>query len=162
VLVTAVAFWQFVLAVHIVAVVIAFGVTFAYPIFAVIGARMDPRAMPWFHRMQGVIGRRLINPGLGVVLIAGIYLASKLHQWHHFYASWGVAVVIVLGGLEGGFMAKQEAKLAELAERDIAAAGTGEVILSPEYEALGKRVGTVGALMSGLVLVTIYLMTVQA
>jgi hypothetical protein len=162
VLVSAVAFWQVVLAIHIAAVVIAFGVTFAYPVFIVVGGKMDPRGLPWFHRMQLQVARRLINPGLAVVLIAGIYLASKLSMWHFFYVQWGVAVVVVLGGLEGAFMIKQERKLADLAEHDIAAAGDGPVQLGAEYEALAKRVGTVGAAMSVLVLVTVYLMSVQA
>jgi hypothetical protein len=162
VLVTAVAFSQVVLAIHIAAVVIAFGVTFTYPVFALVGTRLDPRAIPWFHRMQQQIGRRIINPGLMVVLIAGIYLASDLHLWHSFFAQWGVAVVIVLGGLEGGFMIKQEGRLAEIAERDVAAAGDGQVTFGADYDALAKRVGAVGALMNVLVLVTIYLMTVQA
>jgi hypothetical protein len=161
-LVSAVAFWQVILAVHIIAVVVAFGVTFAYPLFGVAGARLDPRAMPWFHRMQQLIGRRLISPGLGLVLIAGIYLASKLHQWHFFYVQWGVVVAIVLGAVEGAFMVPNEGKLAELAERDIAAAGAGPVSFSPEYDALFKRVGSVGAAMSLLVVITVYLMTVQA
>jgi hypothetical protein len=156
----AVTFWEVILAVHIMAVVVAFGVTFAYPLLFFVGSKLDPQAMPWFHRMQQVLGRRLISPGLGVVLIAGIYLASKLHQWHHFYVQWGLAVAIVLGGLEGGFMVRQEGKLAELAQRDLAGSASAEVQWSSEYEALGKRVGAVGALMSVLVLVTIYLMVV--
>jgi hypothetical protein len=92
--------------VHIAAVVVAFGVTFAYPLFVLAGARLDPSAMPWFHRMQQLIGRRLINPGLGVVLLAGIYLASYLDKWHAFYVQWGIGVVIVLGALEGAFMTR--------------------------------------------------------
>jgi hypothetical protein len=141
---------------------IAFGVTFAYPLFGIAGARMDPRAMPWFHRMQQLLGKRLISPGLAVVLIAGVYLASKLHMWHFFYVQWGVAVVVVLGGLEGAFMAPRQKKLIELAERDIAAASAGEVTLGPEYQAVVKQVGMVGGLMGVLVLVTIYLMSIQA
>jgi hypothetical protein len=105
---TAVVFWQVILALHIAAVMIAFGVTFAYPLFVVAGARIDPRAMPWFHRVQVVIGRRLISPGLAVVLLAGIYLASKLHQWHAFYVQWGLAVVVVLGAIEGAIMIPRE------------------------------------------------------
>ena len=77
-----------VLAVHISAVMVAFGVTFAYPIVAVVGERLDRRAMPWFHRVQVAISRRLINPGLLVVLLAGIVLASDEHQWKHFYVQW--------------------------------------------------------------------------
>jgi hypothetical protein len=160
-LVPAVAFWQVVLALHIVAVVAAFGVTFAYPVILAVGSKLDRRAMPWFHRVQVQLGRRLVNPGLLVVVLAGVYLASKLHQWSSFYVQWGIGVAIVLGGLEGAFMIRQETKLAELAQRDIEQAGS-EVAWSPEYEALARRVGMVGALMGLLVVVTIYLMTVQA
>ena len=159
---TAVVFWQVILALHIAAVMIAFGVTFAYPLFVVAGARIDPRAMPWFHRVQVVIGRRLISPGLAVVLLAGIYLASKLHQWHAFYVQWGLAVVVVLGAIEGALMIPRERKLAELAERDIAASGSGEVAWSPEYASLLTRVRIAGTVVSLLVLITVYLMTVQA
>jgi hypothetical protein len=162
VLVSAVAFWQIVLAVHIAAVVVAFGVTFALPVIAGVGPRLDPRAAPLLHRLRQRIGRIVINPGLTLVLIAGIYLASDLHQWHKFYVQWGVAVAIVLGALEGSFMIRQAGKLAELAERDIAASGDGTVEWSAEYHARVKRTGAVGALMSGLVLVTVYLMTVQS
>jgi hypothetical protein len=159
---TAVVFWQVVLAIHIAAVMIAFGVTFAYPLFVVAGARIDPRAMPWFHRVQVVIGRRLINPGLAIVLLAGIYLASKLHQWHAFYVQWGLAVVIVLGAIEGAIIIPREAKLAELAERDIGASGAGEITWSSDYDSMMKRVRVAGTVMSVLVLITVYLMTVQA
>jgi hypothetical protein len=159
VLVTAVAFWQVILAIHIAAVVIAFGVVFAYPVFVVVGTRIDRTAIPWFHRMQQQIGRRIVNPGLLVVLVAGIYLASELHFWHYFFVQWGVAVAIVMGALEGGFMVRQEGRLAELAERDLAA---GREEWSDEYQVLARRVGAVGLLLNVLVLVTIYLMSVQA
>lgn len=161
-LVSAVAFWQVILALHILAVVIGFGVTFAYPVFFAVGSRLDPRAMPWFHRMQFQLGRRLINPGLLVVVLAGVYLAAKLHQWHAFFVQWGIGAALVLGGLEGAFMMPRERRLAELAERDIARAGDGEVAWSPEYVALARRLGIVGAGMGLLVVVTVYLMTVQA
>jgi hypothetical protein len=75
----AVSFFEVVLALHIMAVIIAFGVTFAYPIMFAVGARTDPRSLPVLHRIEYTIERRLTNPGLLIVLIAGIYLASKLH-----------------------------------------------------------------------------------
>jgi hypothetical protein len=162
VLATAVAFWQIVLAVHIIAVVVAFGVTFAYPLFGVLGEQMDSRAMPWFHRMQSVLTQRLISPGLGVVLVAGIYLASKLHQWSAFYVQWGLAIAVVLGGLAGAFFAPNERKLAEISARDVAAAGDGDVQWSPEYQNLRVRVAVVGLVADVLIVITIYLMSVQA
>ncbi len=144
------------------AVVVAFGVTFAYPVFLGVGRRRDPRAMPWFHRMQQQIGRRVVNPGLTVVVIAGIYLATDLHLWSRFFVQWGVGAALVLGALEGSFMIRYEGRLAELAERDVAAAGEGSVTFSPEYEALCRRLGMVGTAMSLLVLATIYVMVVNS
>jgi hypothetical protein len=154
----AVAFFEVVLAVHIMAAVVAFGVTFAYPIIFPVVEKADPRALPAVHRAQHAIGQRLIQPGLGVVLIAGIYLASKLHQWSFFYVQWGLAAVVVLGALGGMFFSPHERRLVELSERDVAAAGDGEVVLSDEYRAHSRRVAQVGAASSLLVLVTIYFM----
>ncbi len=160
-LVTAVAFSDVILAVHIAAVILAFGATFAYPVMLAASERMDRRSIPWFHRIQRTLSRRMTNPGLLVVLIAGIYLASHEHRWKQFFVQWGIGVVIVLGALEGSYMIRQEGKLAELADRDIAAA-TGEVQWSPEYLKLRQRVGAVGAVMGLLVLITVLLMTVHA
>ena len=160
-LLTAVLFQQVVLAIHIAAVVVAFGVTFAYPFFGAVGSRMDPRAMPWFHRMQQAIGRRLVSPGLGLVLIAGVILASDEHQWKHFYVQWGIGAAIVLGALEGTVMTRSEGKLAELAERDVQTAGTGEVRWSSEYETLSRRTGAIGGLMGLIVIVTVFFMALH-
>src|SRR5262249_52384558 len=115
---------------------------------------MDPRSLPWFFRMQQIIGRRLISPRLAVVLVAGIYLASDLHQWKEFYVQWGLAAVIVIGALEGAVVIPSEGKLAELAERDVAAAEGREVTFSPEYEALFKRTGLVGSLLVLIIVLT--------
>src|SRR5436309_278173 len=109
-LISAVAFWQVILAVHIAAVVVGFGVTFAYPLIIALGTRLDPRALPWFHQIQVRVGQRLISPGLLVILLAGIYLASKLHQWGQFYVQWGLGVTILLGALGGLFYAPSERK----------------------------------------------------
>lgn len=154
-------FWRVILALHIAAVVIAFGVTFAYPLIALASGKLDRRGMPLLHRVQQFLGRWLISPGLLVVLLAGIYLASDRHEWKDFFVQWGVGVAVVLGGIEGSFMIPNEGKLAALAERDLAAGG-GEVKWSGEYLALRKRVGIAGSVMSLLVLITIYLMSVRA
>jgi Predicted integral membrane protein (DUF2269) len=154
----AVAFFEIVLAVHIMAAVVAFGVTFAYPIIFAVIEKADPRALPAVHRAQLAIGQRLIQPGLGVVLIAGIYLASKLHEWSAFYVQWGLGVSIVLGALGGLFFTPTERNMIELSEHDIAAAGDGEVTLGEGYRAAARRVAQVGSLSSVLILATVYFM----
>jgi hypothetical protein len=162
----AVTFYTFVLAVHIASIVIAFGVTFAYPVMYAVGIRAESRSMPGLHRIQDRVGQRVISPFLGLALLAGIYLASKLHVWSDFYVQWGLGAIILLGALGGAFFAPRERRLAELAERDIAAAdegspGEGEVSFSAEYKALRQQVLTVGLASNLLVLVTIYFMTAQ-
>jgi hypothetical protein len=165
-LIPAFTFYTFVLAVHIASIVIAFGVTFAYPLIYSVGVRKEPRSMPGVHRIQGTIGQFVISPFIGLALLAGIYLASKLHVWSDFYVQWGLGAIIVLGGLGGAFFAPRERKLAELAERDIATAdqassGTREIVFSDEYKALRQQVLTVGLFADALVLLTIYFMTAQ-
>jgi hypothetical protein len=154
----AVAFVEIVLAIHIMAAVIAFGVTFAYPIIGATVEKADPRALPALHRAQDIVGTRLIAPALGVVVLAGIYLASKEHEWGMFYVQWGIGVSVVIGALGGLFFSPIERRLSELASRDVAAAGDGAVSLSAEYRAAAKRLAQVGGLTSVLILVTIYFM----
>src|SRR4029077_6444613 len=154
----AVTFYSVVLAVPIAAAVVSFGVLFAYPIMFSVVEKADRRALPALHRAELVVGQRLSTPGLGVVLLAGIYLTSKLHEWSAFYVQWGFAAVIVLGALGGLFFTPTARRMIELSERDIAAAGDGEVTMSEEYTALSKRLATVGALSSLLILVPLYFM----
>ncbi len=157
----AVTFYTFVLAAHIASIVIAFGVTFAYPVMYAVGLKREPRTMPGFHRIQDAVGKLVITPFLALALLCGIYLASKLKVWSDFYVQWGLAVIIVLGGLGGAFFAPRERKLGELAERDVTAAGDGEVQFSAEYLALRRQVAIVGYVAAALVLLTIYFMTAQ-
>jgi hypothetical protein len=174
VLIQAAAFSDYVLAIHIVAVMAAFGVVFSYPVFVLVGLKLDPSKAPWFHRMQAMIGQRLINPGLAVVLLAGIYLASDLHRWKEFFVQWGLAAVVVIGGLEGAVMIKGEKRLAELAERDLAAGGDGtagesgsavgssaQFQFSEEYQRLLSRLSVIGGLLVLIIVVTIFMMVIQ-
>jgi hypothetical protein len=162
--------YEIVLAIHVMAVVVAFGVTFAYPIIFAVGARYGPSSLPVLHRIEYTIERRLINPGLGVVLVAGIYLASDGHQWGQFFVGWGLATVIVIGALVGSVMIPTAKRAEQVASRDLAASaasahggGTAQaaITMSEEYRALTRRLSTVGSLLSALVLVTILFMVIK-
>jgi hypothetical protein len=165
-LIPAVTFYTFALAVHIAAIVIAFGVTFAYPVMYAVGIRAEPRSMPGLHRIQDSVGKFVISPFLGLALLAGIYLASKLHSWSSFYVQWGLAVIILLGALGGAFFAPRERRLAELAERDLSAAGEitpgdSGFAFGADYKALRQLVFRVNVAANVLILLTIYFMTAQ-
>jgi uncharacterized membrane protein len=166
----AVAFANFVLAIHILAVVIGFGATFCYPlIFA--AARRNPSVMPWLFSVIQRIDRYVVSPGLAVVLVAGIYLASSEHHWSSFFVQWGIGAVIVIGAVVGSYMIPREGKLATVAARDLAAAGaggsgaagsSGASPWSAEYDKLFKQVSIGGALLDLLIVVTVFVMATHA
>jgi Predicted integral membrane protein (DUF2269) len=161
VLVLAASAYELVLALHIMAVVAAFGVVFAYPIFFAVGARHGARSLPLLHRIEYTIERYLVNPMLLVVLLAGIFLASDGHHWSEFFVQWGLVAVVVIGAVVGAVMIPASKRAEPVSERDIAASGDGEVEMSAEYQSLVRRLSTVGTLLSALVVVTILFMAVK-
>jgi hypothetical protein len=158
-----VSFYNLVLFVHISAAIIAFGVTFAYPLVDAALQRPDNRRhLVWWHGVQADVGRKLVTSAATVLLICGIYLAAS----GPFGFSWtfvtvGLVVVVVLLGLGGAFFAPNERKLAAFAERDIAAAGDGQIVLSVEYERVATRVRLVGITSNILILVAVFVMVTK-
>lgn len=169
-LVPAVTFSDFILAIHILAVVIGFGVTFAYPLLFATASRVDPSVLPWLYRTMQRMGRLLINPGLLVVVLAGIYLASHGHQWSKFYVAWGIVAAIAIGALESAFMMPREGRLADIAERDLAAAPAGAAaggpagrpaggtVWSEEYRSTFQQLALGGTILDLIVIVTVFIM----
>ena len=154
--------YNVVLFVHIVAVVVAFGVVFAYPLFWS-ARRGDERHLPYFHRMQSRIGKYLISPSLVVILLAGLYLAfDGPYDFGDPWIGATLLILLVIGGVGGGYLGPREEKLAELAQRDVTRASTdGPVTMSEDYERLFAQVRTVSLVLPALVLVAIFLMTTK-
>ena len=153
--------YDYVLAIHIMAIVVAFGVVFAYPIMFVVAGREDPRGVPLLHRIEYTTERWLVNPGLLVVLLAGVYLASKGHHWSEFFVQWGLAAVVVIGAVLGAVMIPTAKRAEALAARDLAVASGEAVELSEEYRAAVRRLTIAGSLLTLLVLVTILFMAIK-
>ena len=158
----AIYFYDVVLSVHIAAIVIAFGVTFAYPIIGVYVSREQPRFLPVLHAVQERIGKFLMTPAATIALLAGFYLASDRDYMGKIWVIVPLIILIGLLGLGGAFFGPSERRASELAARDVAAAGAdGAVTLSREYEALASRIARMGALASLLVLVAIFFMAAK-
>jgi uncharacterized membrane protein YgcG len=113
--------YDVVLGVHVLAVVIAFGAIFAYPIMFALAARHDPRSLPLIHRIETFVDRVLVNGGLLVVVGAGVFLASEGHHWKELFVQWGIGAAIAIGGLVGVVMIPASKKAQRLAERDLVA-----------------------------------------
>jgi uncharacterized membrane protein len=159
--VLAAALYEYILAVHIIAVVLAFGWTFALPIMFPYAAKQDPRGLPLLHRLEVRISRMLLNPALVVILAAGIYMASDQHHWSEFFVQWGLAAVVIIGGVVGGVMIPAAKQAADAAQRDLESYSGGEFAPSAEYRALTQRLTIAGAALWILVLATIVIMAVK-
>ena len=156
------AFTDFVLGVHILAVVVAFGATFAYPLMLSAARRADPSVAPWLFGLMRRIDRYIVNPGLTLVLIAGIVRATEEHRWGDFFVAWGIGAVLVIGAVVGSFMIPREGKLARVAERDLEASAGGDSPWSPEYDTLLRQVSIGGAVLDAIVVITIFIMATHA
>ncbi len=164
----AVAFVDIVLAVHILAVVVAFGVLFAYPLLFAAARRMDPGVLPWLLRTRQRTGRLLVNPGLLIVVLAGVYLATDEHKWSAFYVQWGVGAALVIGAIEGVVVIALAGRLAGMAERDLAATAVPaggrrtSATWSPRFVSGFRVLSVAGVALQLIVVVTIFLMATHA
>jgi hypothetical protein len=164
------AFSDVIVGVHVLGAIVGFGIVFAYPLLLGAAARRDPGATPFLLRARTQLGRYIVNPGLLVVVLAGIYLASDEHRWSAFFVQWGIGVAIVIGAVVGSFMIPREGKLAKLAARDLEAAGVGasgaatadDVAWSEEYLAMSRQVAIGGAILDLLVVITVFVMAAHA
>ncbi len=156
-------FYNVILFVHVSAAVVAFGGTFGYGIVGAILSRPgQARHVPFWHRVQHELGNKLITPGALVLLAAGIYLvAVGSFGFGDAFVTIGFIIVIVLLGLGHAVFGPTELRAAAVAERDIKAAGDGEVKLSAEYQALAKRVAAVGMASGLLILAAMFVMVIK-
>jgi uncharacterized membrane protein len=149
--------YKFALFLHILAVVLAFGPTFGYALFFSV-VPQHPRATPAILAGIQKTDRYLVNPGMIVLLLAGIYLlADGDWEMSEAFISVGFLAILVLFGLQHGFFQPKVRQARALAERDLKAGDT----LSDEFTALGERIGRVGTLAGLIVVVTIFLMAYQ-
>jgi MFS family permease len=157
----AVTFYDVVLWLHITAVVVGFGSTFAYAVLPGWVAQNSPRAMPGLLRAMTANDRSLVTIGGVVVLLSGIYLAADRWEFSDFFIGWGILTVIVLLGLTGALFIPNERRAADAADRDIERAGSGPVEFGPEFEKANRKMMVAGPLTGLLIVLTIYVMTAK-
>jgi hypothetical protein len=153
--------YDLVLFVHITAVVVAFGATFAYPFFQMGVERLSPRGVPAMLHAMHATSRYVVTPGSFVVLATGIYLTIDRWDFRELFIIVGLAIVVVLIVVGATFFDRHEARAIALAERDVAAAGAGDVVLSEEYLEVSRRFGRAGAVASLLIVIAVFFMAVK-
>ena len=147
---------------HIVAVVVGLGATFAESILFPVFMSGDKRALPTLHKVQLAINRYFASPALLVILITGFYQVAE-GNWDlgSFWISASIAIVILIGGINGAYFIPADRKLGAMVTEEIAAAGDGPFEPSEEYMQQSKVEGMIGAFTGIMVIAVIFLMVIK-
>ncbi|HEX5619089.1 MAG TPA: DUF2269 family protein [Solirubrobacteraceae bacterium] len=143
--------------IHVAAVVVGFGATFAEAIMFPVAMKTGAQHLPYVHRLQLAINQRMATPALALIIITGIYQTADRWEFSDFWISATFLIALILGGLNGAYFIPSDRRLAPLVERDLAESGAP----SEAYLAQAKRQGMFGALAGLLVLVAIFLMVTK-
>jgi uncharacterized membrane protein len=147
---------------HITAVVVGLGATFAESIAFPVAMKLDARHLPYVHRLQLSINRWFTTPALAVVIATGIYQTSEGNfDFGDFWISATFVIVIVLGALMGAYFIPSDRRLGTMVSREIEAAGPGPVVPSEAYLRGARTQGIVGAVAGVLIIVAIWLMVTK-
>ena len=143
--------YDVVLWVHITAVVAAFGALFAYPVFLAVNARSPVAERAPLHRAQIAFSKRVTGPTIGVILLAGIYLATDAEVWDEPWVGISLVLLFVIAGLGATVLRRGE-------ERVLAAAEAGD---EPSYATALGGLRTWTFVVLGLVVLTIFVMAAK-
>jgi len=157
----AVQFYDVVVWLHVSAVVLAFGPTFAFGIYLAVTQQKHPRSIPAVLDAQTVVSRTMVTIGMVVVLASGLYLAADRWDFSEVFIGIGIVAILALFGLVHGFFLPNDRRTKELAERDIEASGPGDVKFSDEFTKRSNASARVGSLAGVIVILTIYFMAAK-
>jgi uncharacterized membrane protein len=148
--------------VHIAAVVVGFGSTYALAVTFPVAMQVGTQHLPYMHRLGVVLNKWFATPALLLILVTGLYQVAEDdgRGWGYDdpWISATFAILIVLGGLAHGYFIPTEKRLGEMAERDLA---SGATEMSPEYMKKVRNSGIMGALAGVLILVAVFLMVTK-
>ena len=144
--------------IHVTAVMVGFGATFAESIMFPVAMKAGQRHLPYVHKLQLAINQRLATPAMVIILVTGFYQTADA-DWGFgsFWISATFAIVIVIGGILGAYFVPTDRKLAVMAERDLEATGG----VSDEYLAAARKEGAIGALTGLLLVIAVFLMVTK-
>jgi hypothetical protein len=157
--------YEFSLFLHITAVMVGFGATFAEAIMFPVAVKAGVKYLPYVHRLQLAINQYMAGPAMLVILATGFYqVADADWELGKLWLSGTIVIVLVIGGLLGAYFIPTDRRLGPMVEAEIAAAGDRELRLedlSEEYQREGRREGMIGALTGLLLVVAVYFMVTK-
>ena len=138
-----------VVALHIIAVVAAYGLPLSAPLLVPYVRRHHPAALGGLHAAQHRLNTVVTGPFTVLVLAFGIYLASDGHRWGEPFVAIGIGAVAIIAVVGGGVVVPA---VRELAELDPASAA---------YERVYRRYMAAETFLGLVVVLTIFVMAAK-
>jgi hypothetical protein len=142
---------------HVSAVVVGFGATFAESLTFPLALKVGKQHLPYVHRLGIAINQRLASPALLLIVITGVYQTADRWEFSDFWISATFLIAIILGGMNGAYFIPGEKRLLAQVERELS--GGGE--LSADYQRKARQMGIAGAVAGLLVLLAIFFMVAK-
>ncbi|HEX5015534.1 MAG TPA: DUF2269 family protein [Candidatus Limnocylindrales bacterium] len=153
--------FPYLLFLHVLGAIAAFGPSFAFPIIGAMGGK-EPQHGNFATRVSETISGRLVYPigitlpitGALIILVKGIDLSSRAYWW------LGIAIVLYIIAYGYSFFSQRKTveRIIEITSGPPPAGATGP---PPELPGLVKRVQRGGMLLTVLLLAIIFLMVVK-
>jgi hypothetical protein len=154
--------YSVVLALHIMAVILAYGLPLTYPLALPYLRRHHPEAMPGVHDIQHRLNQWLTGPGTVLVLAFGAYLASESDAWSEPWVGVGLAIILLIGGLGGAVIVPASRRMADLSRADVEATPAGTAVTwGADYDRLYRRYMRTEIVLGVAVLVAIFFMAAK-
>jgi uncharacterized membrane protein len=144
-------FYDVVVFLHILAVVLAFGPTFAYGVFFATAGRTNPAALPTIGRAVVTWSQIATRLGIVVILITGLYLVDDRWDFGDFFVAWGIIAALILFAMTQWHFIPTTQRLVEAAE-----AGRQD-----EVAAIAGAQQRSGPIAGIIVILTLYVMTAK-
>jgi hypothetical protein len=154
-------FYDVVVWLHVSALVVGFGPTFAFGLYMAFIGRNHPRSIPAVIEAQDVVVRTMTTIGALVILASGIYLAADRWEFSDAFVIVGLVAIVLLMGLSYGYFIPADRRAKQIAERDIAAAGGADPQFSDEFWAAVSGSRILGPVAGLIVILTIYFMAAK-
>jgi hypothetical protein len=145
----AVSTYSVVVALHIIAAFVAYGLPLAYPLLLPYLRCHHPAALPGVHAIQYRLNRYVTGPFTLLLLAFGVYLASDGGLWEEPFVAVGVGAVAVIAVVGGGVIVPATRRLAALEPA------------SDEYASVFRRYMRAEVALGGVVLIAIFAMAAK-
>jgi hypothetical protein len=157
--------YNFSVFIHVTAVVLGFGSTFAESVMFPVAMKMSARNLPYVHRLQLTLNQFFALPAIVVIAATGIYQMDK-GGWDYgdLWVSATITILVVILLINIFFFIPTDRRLLPIIETAIADAGDRELKLAdlpPTYQRWGRAEGIVGSIVGILLIAAIFLMTTK-